>query len=365
MPVGQKLFTIDDLTVTKDSLTGAEYVAGRDSSGDFKILVSDFLKYTTNNNYERNYLIDGDFNFWSNGDGPFTSNGFFADLYNLDLGLGGTGSVERKDLIDANIEQSYFRISRTSAHTTLISQSINDITLVAGKDISFYIRIKSSTGVDALSFNVIRFNNGSALTTSTSTIEIPGDDTWTWYRLDHSVPTVTPAGSNVFTTFQLNVSAQDGVIFDVSNIKIVDAPPDIPSSVIPEWVKRREEPEAVRKVINQYYTKIVGASSGPNFCPIAYGVGIDANNASFQIPNTQHIDKTPTITLGGVTGAQGLWNMGTGGATSLSGAASISNTYVTSKFITFQITDTGKFAANNCYVFGTDSTASIEISLRR
>ena len=150
---GQARLTIDDLT-NQPGISAGDLLAGRDSIGDFKITYDNSLAGRNSTGYQ-NYIVDGDFNFWSNG-GIFTASGYAADMWSFSK-QAGTGSFNQQFHFNSNVQSYFARFTMDTATTnTHFLNKIKNVSKMNNRTVSVFMRLKSSTGLTTLSPQILQ-----------------------------------------------------------------------------------------------------------------------------------------------------------------------------------------------------------------
>jgi hypothetical protein len=340
---------IDQISRTKTALDGTESFFGRDGSGDFKSSALVDNANLTANGYH-NYIIDGDFYLWSLGGTPVSSGGYYPDMWYYNANTA-TGTVERKyhDSITADKRYFSFDITANPNGFVGVDQRLHDAGLVAGKDISGFVRAKSSSGVSEfyMSPNANRIAGSSAI--NSDFVTIPNDDTWRWYRFDVTVPDITgltiSAGNHTELRFRNRV--KETFTLDIDKIRVIDTPENYPSTGIPEWIKGDESVSETIMRAQAYYYPDFGAEAGL-YTPFAFGKGIDASNCWVSIPVNVKMVQNPTITI---TNQVAVVRASTGAVT-VPGSVTITSESRNERYLEMNWTDSSTtFVANEIFVF--------------
>jgi hypothetical protein len=360
--MAQKRLTIDDLPEAA-SIADSDLIVGRDSSGDFQTTYNNSLAERDSTGY-RNYIIDGDFNFWSNGT-SFSAVNYTADMWywQEQAGGGGVGTVSRQLNFDSTIENYFLRLEMTSAAAAVfISQKLKDISLLAGKDTSMFIKAKSSTGVTSLAYQLIRYDGSIANSSITSNQTIPAQDTWSWYRFDLTIPdtsglTIT-AGN--YTEIRIRNNANETFTLDIDKVRVIETPENLQADEIPEWIKADENPLAVKPLVRQYYIKMVGDATSFGTFALCRGSAASYTSSTSAIAN--QMVQTPTISQSNVNAL----SVTAGADIALGGGETITNEFSTNRFATFRFNDAvgSNFITNHGYHLEFDNTGYLEFDAR-
>ena len=350
------------MSITSIPVRGSNNV---NASADINTLSSntDALAEAQPNGY-RNYIIDGDFSQWSNGAGPYTVDGTYnSDMWASSAGSpAGTATVTRQDNIDSDVESYFYRLNVTVAGTGIfIETRLKDVSLLAGKDVSIFLKIKSSTGLTTLRGLVSRFDGSGHNATASSSFAVPSDDTWTWYRIDMTIPdtsglTIT---SGNFTRVALQNVTNETFILDIDKVRVIETPENLPDGEIPEYIKDDQNNEIEKLLVTQYY-QIFGVT---NFTFIASGRTNSVNTGEFFLSVGSKFIQSPTLSES--AGDAFTYIDITNNTSTTSVAPAFSNIRSTNGTIKFTITDTGLFAGSNAgLILSVNANDTIEFDAR-
>jgi hypothetical protein len=351
---------ISEITRTLTNFDGTERGTGYDVSGssNFKMTGMFDTKEQSATGF-KNYIIDGDFNHWNNGtsfsQADFTE-GYTSDMWYMRFRTT-TATLTREINIDSDVESYFARIDVTAnaAQYVQIEQRIKDISLLADKNISIFLKIKSNTGLTNLRVYVDRFDGTDQNLTFDDIGVIPSNDTWTWYRIDLVIPDLSGVGAisaNNYTRLLIQNVSSELFRLDIDKVRVIETPSNLAAGEIPEWVKADEDPEYTKQLTHKYYNQIFGYFLEP----MAYGRGYSADACDFSIPINTEMVQTPTVTLNNIA-TNHYSNITTGTGINLSGSETISNIGFSPGAVDFRLTDTGKFAVHDLYyLFVRDST---------
>jgi hypothetical protein len=297
---------ISEITTTKTELDGTENIFGYDSSAlvNFKSTgPTKQREYTAN--AVPNKLVDGDFRYWSNGT-SFSTQVYTADMWYFRPRTT-TSTVTRQDNIDPDVDSYFLRIHVTAnaAQYVQIETRLKDVSLLAGKNVSVFIRAKSDSGVSNVRLYIDRNNDIGS---------IPSDDTWRWYRADMVVPDVSgltiTAGN--YTRVLIQNSTSELFKWDIDKVRVIETPTGLKAGEIPEWIKGDENARKVEQEKSKYYSYLTGDFLPPLIFGRAYNA---ANNIMF-IPTGVQMVKAPIVTASFATNHIANITTGTGIATS-------------------------------------------------
>jgi hypothetical protein len=338
---------IDQITRTLSDYVGGERQYGYDpaTGGNFKnTSMSEIEEYTATD--FKNYLIDGDFYFWNRSTSG-SSAGYISDVWAFNPGSG-TGSFSRQYYISSFVKKYFARLQMTSgANNQSFFTSLRDVTLVADKNINVFMRVKSSSGVSALTMQLIYYDGTTQNTVLTTTHRtISNADTWEWVSFNITTPDLSAytIGAGNYTKFRFFNNNSETFILDIDKVRVVDDTDNFVSGDVPEWVNNDEDPEKIRYLVEQYYVKITGKSTNPD--PLVWGRGAAGIRAHFSVRLRTQMIQTPAITIN--AGNSAYVNATTGAVTTLTGSQTISN-IVTRKLNTYFVLNDNNFVTNNIY----------------
>jgi hypothetical protein len=245
----------------------------------------------------RNYIIDGDFNQW-NENTSFSATGYTADMWTYSS-RGTTSTVSREINIDSDVENYFMKIDVTasSAANVQIEQKLKDVSLLAGKNISVFMRLKSDTGLTNFLVSINRYDGSSGNFTNSTIGAIPSDDTWAWYRADVTVPdtsglTIT---SGNYTSVILRNSTNELFTLDIDKVRVIETPENLQDDEIPEWVKKDQDNGIEQMKVRQYYYRSNNSLTGNNNLWMFTAVNVAFAFGGRDFP--QPMITSPTITL--------------------------------------------------------------------
>ena len=299
----------------------------------------------------KNLVIDGDFNHW-NGGTSISADGYGAtDMWGLDLS-GATGSLSQQASSPSTTSKPYFlRLASTVANADTNVYTRLDGNVLSGKSLSIFIEAKYTTTaptglkVEILSDTTQRGISGAVTGLTTG---------FTWVRKDVTVT----ASTATYTAVRLIDEVSETFDIDINKIRVIETPDNLPADVIPEWVKQDEDALETLPLVQSYYQRITGNT--PTMPTQGRG------------GSTEYIDQTvctgvtmvqvPTVTL---TSVNTIMNISGGAGIALSGSETIASERLNGNYVTFRLTDSGKFSTNGTYgVLLTNSSDYIEIDSR-
>jgi hypothetical protein len=286
----------------------------------------------------RNYIIDPDFAYWSNGT-SIGSTGYGPDVWAVDF-QSATGTFSRQVHYDALVRSYFarFAISTATANTNFINK-IDNVSTLANREVSVLMRLKSSTGVTTLQPQLLQVKGTGTPVSGGDILAIPSDDTWDWYRSDITVKALsgTYTAGNHISLRIINATAE-AYTLDIDKVVMIEKPVNVADDVVPEFIKTDQIELTNMRNVRSYF-QVLGSDLG---LLIADGESTSANTGNFKINLADELIQLPTITE---SIASGLTYVDTTNGTSTASVApSYSSIRVENGILYFTLTDTGKFA---------------------
>lgn len=184
----------------------------------------------------RNQCLNGDFQVWSNGAGPFTTDGVeTADRWHMTEGTGATVSVDRTAFTAGQTDvpdnpKYYIQLSRTVTGSTKsgITHRAPSVRLFSGETVTMSFWAKVSAGTPEIDLTVVQdFGTGGSPDPDVTTAEqaLGVDTTWTKYTVQFTLASISgkTLGSNNddYTEFRFDLATDVGNIdLDISHVQI-------------------------------------------------------------------------------------------------------------------------------------------------
>lgn len=181
----------------------------------------------------RNKIINGDFDIWQRGPGPFAGTAYTADRWLIGVGGGGdVVSTSRQSFSPGQTEvpgnpKHFLRFSRTTtgSATSFINQRIEDVRTLAGRLVTytFWARANKALSVGVGYFQ--HFGSGGSATVDAYPETISVGTTWAKYSVTMTWPSVSgkTIGDGSYVAFRLSFPAGNGnFTFDLAHVSVVD-----------------------------------------------------------------------------------------------------------------------------------------------
>jgi hypothetical protein len=228
----------------------------------------------------RQYQIDGDFNFWDEYTAPVTANGYFSNMWKLNIGGSSASVTKIASSINSKTYAAQF-VSNGAGTNTRIEQIVNG-NVFSNKSLSVFVLAKHN-GTNPSNLLIELLSSGEPQVNTAMTF----DSSFTWKRYDLTVG--THAGGDGF----IRIIARTAEAFDITfeKIRVIETQ-GLPTGIIPDWVKEDEKPEITRIEVLQYFER-KGIGSG-NITGLCSGFVFDATNIFANIEYSKKIS-SPTI----------------------------------------------------------------------
>jgi hypothetical protein len=201
-------------------------------------------------------IIDGDFNVNSTGSTSQSADGYDVfDMWRFVL-QGGTGSLSQQSHAGTNSKPYFARINmNTSTAFGRIEQRLKG-NRWSGKTLSAFLRLKYVTN-EPTSISCSIVDNAGTPKGQGSVSSFTTD--WAWYRIDFTVSSFTTANFSYFELINNNTETWD---LDIDKIRLIETN-NLPTGVIPEWIKEDEDLETSRSLSLQYYQQSYEYGTAP------------------------------------------------------------------------------------------------------
>jgi hypothetical protein len=191
------------------------------------------LKLTAN--YQRNYLINGNFDIWQRGTSTTIStpvSQYLADRWTSFPG-NGTMTVTRQVFASGQTDVPGFptafqRCQMTVAATTsaYTQQRIEDVTKLAGKKATLTFWAKAAAGINVQIRTIQSFGTGGSSTVDTLQDTIAITTVWTKYTVTLDIPDVAGktivAGNNNYLNISFGLPINTTFTFDLAQVQLVE-----------------------------------------------------------------------------------------------------------------------------------------------
>jgi len=187
-----------------------EAVTGLDSGTEGFTALSNGTAGLSYQPVSHNYIINGAFDFWQRGDGPFTSSEYTADRWK-DESSAATRSITKETFTPNDIEaigygegEYYLRHVRTGGNFARLHNKIEDVRTLAGQTVtlSFWARVGSGTVTNTIRLNQ-EFGSGGS-----SSVSGPFPDitlTTDWQRFVQTITLDSVAGKTIGSNSHLDL----------------------------------------------------------------------------------------------------------------------------------------------------------------
>lgn len=211
----------------------------------------------------KNKIINGEFNIWQRGVGPFTSsNSYTADRWVIVAASGQTVSLTQQSFTAgnsiSNYEPTYYsRIawSGTPSGTYWYTQRVEDVRTFAGQTVTLSFWAKASSASTAL-IPAIEQNFGSGGSPVVTTTGIPLSLTTSWQRFSQTFTLPSISGKTIGTSSYLDVrpfigsTSVAGINFDIWGVQLEK------SSIATPLEQRPQQVELA--LCQRYYNRLNG-----------------------------------------------------------------------------------------------------------
>jgi len=270
------------MSVVTDAVLKTKFETGdRPSQSDFV----DFIDSKKNNDdgMGRNLIIDGDFNHNQMGGTGRTSNGYVIDTWYQSILSGTTVSSAVAKEIDSNIDKNKITLTLTSSQFSFQNR-LKGCHLHTGKNLSFFVKISSTGGLSDLGANFGQNfgSGGSATVQTTSALQnISASTTEEWFRFDLTVPSISGKTIGIDNFSQIYMASRTTQSSDIAfhKIRVIETPANLPSGVIPDWIKEEEDPLETKLKVLSYYWQPIQGSNTKIICNLAVNAGTQAIGA--------------------------------------------------------------------------------------
>lgn len=188
----------------------------------------------------RNYIIDGDFNFWNRGITTRSTDGYLSDVWRANGS--GTWSVSR---IASDTPSKSFGIELITNGFVYIQNKISG-TVFANKKISVIIKARY-VGSPTDMFVIVYDHLGNDLFVDT----IEPTSSYQYYRVDMDIGSYTGDYTELF------ISNNGSTTVQIQSVRAFETH-DTPAGIIPDAWKEDEDREAVGSVVKQYFEALIG-----------------------------------------------------------------------------------------------------------
>ena len=289
-----------------------------------------------------NRLIDGDFRINEMGGAGTALAEYIIDMWRQAAGAVSTVTPQ----FDSDLNKNQIDFALTSDIVQLI-QRLDDVSIDEGVKLSYCVQVTSITGLVNMFFRYGQnFGSGgsSIVNTDSGAKDIPASTTDGWFRFDITVPSTggKTIGANSYRLFTIRSTAALTGDITFTKARCIPTPEGIPDDVVPEWVKKDEDPNISFRDVRKYYPLVIGQAS----TLAGLGGGISADAVEFTIDVGAEVVQIPSVTFSNVNT---IANITLGTQIVLSGSETITNEGFNGNSITFRLTDTGLFVTNNVY----------------
>jgi hypothetical protein len=244
-------------------------------------------------------LINGAFQIWQRGPGPFSAAGYTADRWSLSVGSGAAASISREtiDLADRGAGGAYaLRLTRTAAGSsaTSIEQRIEGVHRLAGGVAAVAARCRAAgeTAIDVIVRQYFGTGGSPSTTVDTTIGTITAGTSWSTMSVSGSVPDMsgktlgTDGNDYVAIIFSVATTEATGAVdFDWITVSSNTATP-----------YATEDPTDTLRRCQRYYHRTDGGGFGSNGT-LAAVQGTPVTNAFLTFVHPARMRTTPTVGL--------------------------------------------------------------------
>ena len=246
-----------------ENLDGSERFVGRDDSGDFKTVIPfDKMQPRDSINTSLFLQIDGDFNFWNRGvTSTSTDNTYLTDFWELSTS-GDTATLQQGVHSATNSKPYYMTFRYTDGDFQRIQCAWKG-NILSGKTLKVFIKIRKNISYSApkANDNFIQFVGG-VTSLSNQTIDLSGLTTsWEWKVYDATLLNYNETFVRLRIGHNTGTDSGDEKAFDIDKIRIVESSLLQGVTGTPEWIKADEDRDVMKMKVQQYYRKLLTASS--------------------------------------------------------------------------------------------------------
>lgn len=212
-------------------------------------------------------IINGGFDIWQDGAGPFTANAYTADMWRLALGVGNTVAVSRSSFAlgqtDVPGEPTYYAsIARTvtGANPSEFLQRIESVRTLAGGDyaVSFYARASAPCAVNLVQAQV--FGTGGAPSAPVVSTAATFNLTTAWARYTYAGPLPSIAGKTLGTNGDDYLELEWQIPAAAGNVTIDLSSVDVRAGLSPGTFLKLP-PAILVDLCGRYYRRYVNGES--------------------------------------------------------------------------------------------------------
>jgi hypothetical protein len=262
-----------------------------------------------------------------------------------------------------------YRWGATGINDNYIAQRLFDASLIAGKKVSCFIRLRSVNEIQ-LELKIGKYDGTGYIHWQTATFAeqdgtttIEDDNVWRWYRADIDVTSIEGVTFSADNYTEIRIGNSTSIFtIEIDKVRLIKTPVNLPDNSIPDWVKTEQNYDVEEMRVKQYFQVIYGSSITPSF--IAHGIARSTTAVDFTVNIENGMIRTPhTVSLGG-TGTRYVTIISNGTSPALT-SPTTSNIADTDKAVMFKLTNAAAiFTANQgIYLLGL-STNNIIINSR-
>jgi hypothetical protein len=253
------------------------------------------------NGFKENLIIDGQFNHWDAGAGPFTiNNAYTATMWSLILG-GGSPSVSRFTFTEGQTDVPYnpkYGISLAGVSgSPYINTKLGKLHETSGLTVNISAYLKADVSMSGTNFQIQQnFGSGGSSSVNTNSAAFTVGTSWTKYEGVITIPSISSKtiGGNSFIRLAILSSDISLGTLEISNIAMVygSVAYDQP---FPTPAEERHRIDEYYQIIGDYDEGVAGADLLQMYPTQA---GTPATVRESTIPLRRKMRAVPTVTLG-------------------------------------------------------------------